>query len=114
MRILPVHFAFFFLLLACSGPPALSTLRLTYVGTYQTIRGGQDPLGCFCPGGGYITSCGGQRIPLCFVGEPPPEGCESLEVRGKYRDGVADTPPDSLCPEGVFRYLLVEEWRCLK
>lgn len=99
---------------ACSAPPAINSIRLVYVGTLESVSGVKDPLGCFCADGGYLNTCDGQRIPVCFTGGALPEDCDNIEVRGKYREGVADTPPDSPCPEGIFKYLLVEEWRCLK
>ena len=113
MKLPAVLLSIGFLITACSGPPALSTLTLTYVGVFEHAEGAEDPLGCFCTEGGYLNTCGGQRIALCFEGVAPPGSCQNLEVKGKYREGVADTPPGSPCPEGVFQYLLVEEWRCL-
>lgn len=107
-----IQLIFFTLLVGCKSAPPLSTIELTYIGTYTAVENSNDPLTCYCRNGGYIDTCDRQHLALCFEGEAPPGDCQNIEIWGYLvREAIAENE-SAHCEAVEVRYLMVERWVC--
>ncbi|MCP4442115.1 MAG: hypothetical protein GY810_24660 [Aureispira sp.] len=90
----------------------------TIKGEFRSVAGVMNPLSCYCSEGGYITvktpeEEGRKKIAVCFKSKnPPTKACKNIEVTGKYKTLKRKSNPNSPCPGGEKRVLMVKTHNC--
>ena len=96
----------------CASGPAVNKLQLTFVGSYHRSLDPEDQIRCVCADGGYILSCAGQHIDLCFEEDAPEADCPTIEIWGYFKNQNIAPGMNGHCQGGTMRYFLVERWEC--